>query len=163
MADNVGYTPGSGAIISTDDIAGAHHQRVKLTLGNDGTDDGTVSATNPIPVTAYSSLPITVPNGELIECLEAIRMGIHSLIRTSGQVLPDTVGRQRVVIESAPVTLTGVSTVTTVTTVSTVTACTTVGTLTNQSQIGGIQATDQIPALMRIAADSLRRNISVTE
>jgi hypothetical protein len=156
MADNVGYTPGSGAIISTDDIAGAHHQRVKLTLGNDGTDNGTVSATNPIPVTAYSSLPVTVPNGELIECLEAIRMGIHSLIRTSGQVLPDTAGRQRVVIESAPVTLTGVSTV------GTVTTCTTVGTLTNQSQIGGIQATDQIPALMRIAADSLRRNISVT-
>lgn len=37
MADNVGYTPGSGATIAADDIAGILHQRVKLSLGADGT------------------------------------------------------------------------------------------------------------------------------
>ncbi|NBZ96975.1 MAG: hypothetical protein EBR40_11235 [Proteobacteria bacterium] len=59
-------------------------------------------------------------------------------------------------------TVTTVSTVTTVTTVSTVTAVTTVGTVTNQSQMGGVNANQQIPALMQFAADSLRRNIAVT-
>lgn len=37
MADNVGYTPGTGATIAADDIAGVLHQRVKLSLGADGT------------------------------------------------------------------------------------------------------------------------------
>ena len=36
MADNVGYTPGSGATIAADDIAGVLHQRMKLSLGADG-------------------------------------------------------------------------------------------------------------------------------
>ena len=33
MADNVGYTPGSGEDIATDDISGIHYQRIKLTDG----------------------------------------------------------------------------------------------------------------------------------
>jgi hypothetical protein len=37
MADNVGYTPGTGATVAADDIAGILHQRVKLSLGADGT------------------------------------------------------------------------------------------------------------------------------
>lgn len=36
MADNVGYTPGSGATIAADDIAGVLYQRMKLSLGADG-------------------------------------------------------------------------------------------------------------------------------
>lgn len=51
MPDNVSVTPGSGASIATDEIAGAHHQRVKVTLGADGVSDGDVSATNPLPIT----------------------------------------------------------------------------------------------------------------
>jgi hypothetical protein len=39
---------------------------------------------------------------------------------------------------------------------------TTVSTVTNQSQMGGFAAQDQIPALMHLQADNLRRNISVT-
>jgi len=35
-------------------------------------------------------------------------------------------------------------------------------TLTNQSQIGGFAANDEIPALMHLQVDGLRRNISVT-
>jgi hypothetical protein len=50
----------------------------------------------------------------------------------------------------------------TVTTVGTVSTVTTMATLTNQTQIGGLAATEQIPSLMRLGADSLRRNISVT-
>lgn len=36
MADNLGFTPGTGSTIATDDVAGSHFQRVKLT---DGTPD----------------------------------------------------------------------------------------------------------------------------
>jgi hypothetical protein len=39
---------------------------------------------------------------------------------------------------------------------------TTLNTLTNQTQIGGLSATEQIPSLMRLGADSLRRNITVS-
>lgn len=48
MADNVGYTPGSGAQIAADDIGGVLHQRMKISVGADGqaTD---VSAANPLP------------------------------------------------------------------------------------------------------------------
>lgn len=36
MADNTTYTPGSGATIAADDVGGALHQRVKVSLGADG-------------------------------------------------------------------------------------------------------------------------------
>lgn len=36
MADNVPVTPGIGADIATDDVAGVHYQRVKLNGGSDG-------------------------------------------------------------------------------------------------------------------------------
>lgn len=38
MADNVGWTAGSGTTVATDDVSGVHYQRVKLV---DGTLDGT--------------------------------------------------------------------------------------------------------------------------
>jgi hypothetical protein len=36
MADNVGYTPGTGATVAADEIAGVLHQRVKIGVGGDG-------------------------------------------------------------------------------------------------------------------------------
>lgn len=51
MADNVAITEGSGTTIAADEIAGAKHQRVKVTLGADGTNDGDVSSANPMPIT----------------------------------------------------------------------------------------------------------------
>lgn len=47
-------------------------------------------------------------------------------------------------------------------TVTTVTTVTTAATLTNQTQAGGIALQDQVPALMRAAAQGIRRNISVS-
>lgn len=49
MADNIGYTPGSGATIALDDISGVLHQRVKVEYGSDGTATE-VDATNRLPV-----------------------------------------------------------------------------------------------------------------
>jgi hypothetical protein len=58
MAENVSITPGVGDSIAADDIGGVKHQRVKLTLGNDGVNDGDVSASNPLPIGAPPSLPL---------------------------------------------------------------------------------------------------------
>jgi hypothetical protein len=156
MPDNVGYTPGSGAIIAADDIGGALHQRVKVVVGADGVNDGDVSLANPMPVQGV---------GELVEQLAAIRFLLQSLSRTVGQAMPDAFGRLLVNVATGSVAVSALPTlaaVTTVTTVNTVTTVTTVGTVTNQTNIGGLPATEQIPSLMRMGADSLRRNIVVT-
>lgn len=147
MPDNIGYTPGAGATIAADDIGGALHQRVKMVLGADGVTDGDVSLANPMPVQGV---------GELVEQLAAIRMLLQSLTRSVGQAMPDAFGRLIVSIGAAP------ANVPTVIVNGTVTTVTTVTTMTNQTQIGGLPATEQIPSLMRLGADSLRRNIVVT-
>lgn len=49
MADNVGYTPGTGATVAADEIAGVLHQRVKIGIGTDGVAVD-VSSSNPMPV-----------------------------------------------------------------------------------------------------------------
>lgn len=227
MADNVGYTPGTGASVAADEIGGNLFQRIKLTLGADGVNDGDVSAANPVPVSGALSVsnfpaqtgltdaqlrasavpvsgtvtantglsqpltdtqlrasavpvsgtlsvdnfpaqtgltdaqlradavPVSVA-GELIEAIEALRMAVQSLTRSGlGQSMPDTAMRLRVAIDAISASLT-------LATVSTVTSVTTVATVTNQSQIGANSANDQIPALMRMAADSARRNISTS-
>jgi hypothetical protein len=140
MADNVGYTPGSGATVAADEIGGVLHQRVKIGVGDDGTA---------VDVSAANPLPATITTGELLEVLEATRMAIQSLTRSVGQAMPDTAGRLRVNVEA-------------ITTIAAITTLTTLTTLTNQTQIGGLPAFEQIPALMRLGADSLRRNVSVT-
>lgn len=51
MADNVQLNTGTGgSIIASDDIGGFQHQRIKLIHGIDGTNDGDVSRSNPLPV-----------------------------------------------------------------------------------------------------------------
>ena len=127
--------PGTGEDIAADEIAGLKHQRIKVQYGENGSATD-VSLTNPMPINAV---------GELIEAVEAMRMAIHSLTRSIGQSTPDTVGRLRVNVGDG-----------------TLTSLATLATLTNQLQVGGNPAFEQIPALMRLGADSLRRNVSVT-
>jgi hypothetical protein len=43
MADNIAITAGSGTTVATDDIGGVQHQRVKLSLGADGTANDAVA------------------------------------------------------------------------------------------------------------------------
>jgi hypothetical protein len=154
MADNTALNSGTGGdVIATDELAtlnggassGVKVQRVKPGFGADG-DLTDVSAANPLPIAAY---------GELVEAIEAMRMAVQSLTRTMGQMQPDTAARMRVALDS----ITAGLTLPTVTTVGTVT---TVSTLSNQTLIGGLSATEQIPSLMRLGADSARRNISVS-
>lgn len=147
MADNIGYTPGTGATVAADDIGGVLHQRVKIGVGADGTATD-VSQSNPMP---------TQETGELVEAIEALRMAVQSLAKTIGVVLPDTTGRLRVNVETgANVAITSLPTLSNVTTVATVT------TLSNQTQIGSVTALQQVTDIMRISGDGLRRNISVS-
>ncbi len=149
MADNTTLNPGTGGdVIASDDIGGVKYQRVKVAVGADG------SATD---ATEATPLPTSV-NGELLEALEAVRFAIQSLTRSMGQMLPDQQARMRVAVDA----ITAGLTLATVTTVGTVTTVTTLATLTNQTQVGGNPAFEQIPALMRLGADSLRRNVQVT-
>lgn len=60
MADNVGYTPGTGALVAADDIAGVLHQRIKIGVGADGVAVD-VSAANPLSITAATPLAVTGP------------------------------------------------------------------------------------------------------
>ena len=55
MADNVDITPGSGAVIASDEVAGAQYQRVKVTWGADGTATD-ASTSNPLPVQTTSGI-----------------------------------------------------------------------------------------------------------
>ena len=143
MADNVGYTPGSGEIIATDDIAGVQYQRVKAVWGTDGVAND-VNANTPLPIQGV---------GELIEAIEAMRMAVQSLARTIGlaQVNPIT---GRMLVDPSGVTSPVSGTVT----------ANQGGTwnITNLATIGGQAANSQIPSFERMTADNLRRNINVT-
>jgi inactivated superfamily I helicase len=88
--------------------------------------------------------------------LQALRLAVAALTRTIGLMTPDVAGRMRVSLESAPAVVPASQSGTW--NLSTITTC---STLTNQSQVGGYGANDQIPALMHLSADSLRRNITV--
>lgn len=149
MPDNVGYTPGSGATVAADDIGGVLHQRVKVEFGADG-EATDVSSANPMPVSAV---------GELLEAVQAMRVAINSLAKTIGYAMPNAQGFPIMEVRQ------GTAANLAVTASGTVTANIGSGTLallTNQTQIGGVNANDQIPALMHLQADSLRRNITVT-
>ncbi len=53
MADDTTLNVGAGGdVIATDDIGGVKHQRVKVTVGADGVNDGDVSTANPMPTDA---------------------------------------------------------------------------------------------------------------
>jgi hypothetical protein len=172
MADNTTLNPGIGGdVIAADEVAGIKYQIVKLDIGGDGLSvpvvgampvSGTVNAntglaqgltdaelratavpvSGPVTDAQLRATPVPVDvAGELLEAIEAMRFAIQALTRTMGQMLPDTASRMRVNVETGTLT--------------------TVSTLTNQTQIGSFAATEQIPSLMRLGADSLRRNISV--
>jgi len=142
MPDNVAYTPGAGATIAADEIAGVLYQRVKPVTGVDGVASD-VSQQNPMPIAAY---------GELLEAIEAMRMAIQSLTRTIGlaQVNPAT---GRMLVDGSGVTQPVSGNLSTITQVSLV---------ANTQQVGGQNANSFVPSFERMTADNLRRNIVTT-
>ena len=99
MPDNV-TLPGTGAEIATDEVddgAGLRQfQLVKLAHGIDGAA-AMVSTASGLPVQGV---------GELMEAIEALRMSVASLTRTIGMTMPDTAGRQRVLLDAITASLT---------------------------------------------------------
>ena len=59
MGDNISVTPGSGAVISADDVGGALYQRVKIGIGIDGSATdlafGQATMANSLPVAIASN------------------------------------------------------------------------------------------------------------
>jgi hypothetical protein len=146
MADNVGYTPGSGATVAADDIGGVLYQRIKPTFGADGSAVD-VSSANPMPVVDSSA--------------DETRQGIVMLLTRMLNYFNAPLGydkslqRQRgtVVLESGTVT-----TVSTVTTVTTVTTCAAVTSLNN---LDGYNARMQILDQNRVSwAQCVRARIT---
>ena len=76
MSDNIAVTPGSGATAAADNIGGVLFQRVKVTVGADGTNDGDVATGNPMPVreidpsTTTAFGPITTANTVLFSAVD---------------------------------------------------------------------------------------------
>lgn len=72
MADNTVLNPGSGGVtVGDDDISGVKYQRIKLIHGVDGTNDGDVAKTNPLPVaggfSTRSDTYTTAANGTTVD------------------------------------------------------------------------------------------------
>jgi hypothetical protein len=147
MADNV-TLPGTGEVVATDDIGGVQYQQMKLV-------DSTPNSTTPVG-TDSNPLPVNASYGELVEALEALRIATSSLTKSIGFALPNLQGQP--IMEARQATAANLN----ATVSGNLTTITTVSTLTNQAQMGGFASNDQIPALMHLQADSLRRNISVT-
>lgn len=86
MSDNTQLP--NGPLVAGDDIDGVLYQRVKLTLGGDGVNDGDVSAANPMPVQGAfypATQPVSVaalplPTGATTEAtLSALKAAIDAL------------------------------------------------------------------------------------
>jgi hypothetical protein len=129
MTANVGYTPGTGATVAADEIAGVLYQRIKIGVGVDGVAVD-VSSANPMPVTlpdvtTLNPLPVSdVTNAEAQQdmILLLTRM-LNYLNAPQGYDKSQQRQRGTMVVESG-----------------TITTVTTVGTVSNQTNMGGIQA-----------------------
>jgi hypothetical protein len=152
MADNVGYTPGTGAKVAARDVSYSGEAALAQAVGLvtfTGPDDAKsatdISPSNPLPIGAH---------GELIEAIEALRMAVGSLTRSIGMALPNAQGFPIMEVRQATAGNMAVT--------ANIAGNQTIATLTNQAQIGGFAANDQIPAFMHLQADGLRYNITVT-
>lgn len=113
MTDDLGYTPGSGASIATDNVGGKHYQRMKVVTGPDGTVTGDVSPSNPLPTTDAAVLDALL---RLLNMTRYPQGYDTTLNRTRGTVVVEsgTIG-------SATIASGTITTVTTVTTVAGIT------------------------------------------
>jgi hypothetical protein len=116
MSDNVGYTPGSGAVVAADEIDGVLFQRMKLTHGADGTA---------VDVSDLAPLPVQEMGGA-----SSVLTRILSMLM-SPMGFDRSLSRQRVtaLVESG--------TVTQVTTVGTVTSLSTIDSIQGRIQVYG--------------------------
>jgi len=138
MADNVAYTPGSGAQIAADDVGGVLYQRVKPAFGADGFAID-VSSSNPFPVQIL---------GDLVDNLRA---AISTLNRRTAFNTYDATGRQRILIDTTS-SINTVNVVSSVTSIASVTTVSTVSAVTQLNNMGqGLNTFELIRAMSRTA------------
>jgi hypothetical protein len=112
MSDNLGYTPGAGATVATEDVGGVHHQRVLMETSVEGIPTD-VSASSPMPVVSSRSNDLLVMLSRIVKLLES-------------NATVDSAQRQRVVVDSGAITasIAATQTLANVTTVATVSSVT---------------------------------------
>ena len=139
MADNIGYTPGTGAIVAADDINGVLHQRIKIGVGPNGEAED-VSSENPIPSVAQRTDALLAMIQRLVKVCESLQV-------------VDSAQRQRVTIDAITgnLTLTGVSTVSTVSSVTNVAA---------QTSLAGMDREMYINIARQTYAQLIRQNLT---
>ena len=74
MADNIEITPGTGATVATDDIAGVHYQKVKTVYGADGAATDAVQ-----PLTDTELRAAAVPISGTVTVGAAIPAGTNAI------------------------------------------------------------------------------------
>ena len=117
MSNNTTLNVGAGGdVIASDDIGGVKYQRVKLTMGAEGVNDGDLSASNPMPVVDTAAFET---QQDMIALLTRMLNYLNSPVGYD-----KSLQRQRgiVIVESGTINVG------------------TLSTLVNQSLIGGIQA-----------------------
>jgi hypothetical protein len=142
MADNVAYTPGSGATIAADDIGGVLYQRVKTTIGEDGSAVD-VSLSNPMPTVANQSDDLLRMLSRLVKILEC-------------NAVVDQQQRQRVTIDA----ITGSLVLGTVSTVTNIATLATVNTVAAQTALAGMDREMYINIAKNTYANSIRSQLS---
>lgn len=93
MSDNT-TLPGTGEVYASDDIAGVKFPRVKLIHGADGSNDGDVALTNPLPVRVPSGLTLNAPSGIAVLTPSYLNVGLATalvqLLAPSGLTVANT-------------------------------------------------------------------------
>ena len=91
MADNVQLNAGAGGdVAASDDVGGIQFQRIKLTLGADGVNDGDVHALNPMPVSLtgiqfiFATPTATFGSQQISGSVVATLSGINFIVATQG-------------------------------------------------------------------------------
>jgi hypothetical protein len=138
MADNVGYTPGTGATVAADLIAGALHQRMKLSIGEDGTAVD-LSESNPMPTEAQRVEDLLVMMGRMLKVLES-------------NAVVDIAQRQRITLDAIT---TGLS-------LSTIIAVNNVANVAAQTAMAGMDREMYINIARQAYASSIRSQLQFT-
>jgi predicted metalloendopeptidase len=139
MADNVGYTPGTGAIVAADEIDGVLYQRIKPTVGANGIAID-VSEENPMPVQEARVEDLLAIIQRLVKVCESLQV-------------VDSAQRQRVTIDA----ITGNLTLATVSTVSTVSSVTNVAA---QTSLAGMDREMYINIARQTYENSIRSKLT---
>ena len=167
----------SGDQVASDEIAGLKHQRVKITVGADGVNDGDVSASNPLPVTGVvttdgltdaelraSAVPVSIassplPTGAATDATLQAVLSLQNEIRDLNDTLITLLSA---IFEKMPrVTATDQAAVSIETGTVVVSSLPALGSVINQVQMGGQEALTLARSQIMSGTSHIYNNIEV--